>query len=383
MTLLIFASALAGCTQIPVREFTSYKETFNRARMAGEEVLIDYGAALHEKDRIDEQKRAELLADKGAEGAQEASQSISSIPFDPIVNVRSISKIDVIGVRMQAWEVVARYNDALTALAEGKSAAELTATVEGLANSLANFPIGEVAEAVGSLAPWLGSLKTLVAAAETQRSRRKFLEAVTMGAPLIHGTKPVKTPVDYCKSKKRFLENVGFIGLLKADASDFYCLRLSLHLSAKSAITDPASDLARQFNSLSKQYKPDEKNLLKGEIDEMNMLYAKMGLKKGQFHIGENPQKTYTDNIHAQLVQIKEQVAEKARKVENLEAALAAYQQTLVAYVKLIDKLSKTTQALRLAAEVPVQPLPSVEELSRVYIELRQAIEIYKNMRRI
>ena len=93
--------------------------------------------------------------------------------------------MDRVVVRMKAWDVVARYNDLLTALAEGRAADELAGAVDGLSSSLGSFPIAAVAVAWTEVSGYLAPLKPLALEAVRERSRRDFIAAVGKGGPLI------------------------------------------------------------------------------------------------------------------------------------------------------------------------------------------------------
>ena len=112
---LLLAALTAACTTIPQREFATYKDTFAKARTAGETVVLDYGVAVAQFEEI-----------KARRAAAKPEQRRRGAPFDPgAPRRRSPLPVDHVLVRMQAWDVVARYNDLLTALAEGKPADEL------------------------------------------------------------------------------------------------------------------------------------------------------------------------------------------------------------------------------------------------------------------
>ena len=116
-------SMLSSCATIPTKEFASYKDAFKSARDSSEQVLVDYAAAKKEED-----------INKADAAVKELPRDIiRPTNFDPVqVASDDFKSVDAIEVRMKAWDVVARYNDALTLLAEGKSVQEVAAATEGL-----------------------------------------------------------------------------------------------------------------------------------------------------------------------------------------------------------------------------------------------------------
>jgi hypothetical protein len=365
LVISLFA-VLSGCTKLPVKEFSAYKGSFNKARSAGEEVLLDYGAALAQRE---EMKRREAVA--GSSEPQSAREQAQV--FNPAAIGIAGQDVDVVGVRMKAWEVVARYNDTLTALAEGKSADALKASVEGLTASLQNFPIAKVAGAVGNISPWIGSLTTLLAAAEAERSRQEFIDVVDKGAPLILGTSRVKAgsgdPVD-----------IGFLGLLQADAENFFNVRLALNIIAYTRITDSADTLGGQYQALATDYgHPEDLKKLTATVNEQ---FKALDPNLEPVKLSSTGTKTYSTNIHSQLVQISVQVADKALAAQQLTAELADYKKVLTSYMELLLGVRESLQGLQVAVQNTQQSLPPTEDLIKVYIDLKQSLEAYRTSRR-
>jgi len=116
---------MVACTSVPIREFTSYRQVFADARAAGEQVLFDYSAAVKEYDLARKQLAGEPAESRASLTAE------NDLPPDagsPPAEGNAADLADV-AVRIRAWDVVQRYNDFLLDLAEGKSAAQVSAAV--------------------------------------------------------------------------------------------------------------------------------------------------------------------------------------------------------------------------------------------------------------
>lgn len=112
-------STIISCTTVPTKEFATYKEAFSQARSAGEEVLFDYAAAVKEYEKEKAIKAKEKQSSKKSE--ETPGKIKRPRIYDPVAAASPAAEIDHIAVRMKAWDTVARYNDVLTGLAEGKS----------------------------------------------------------------------------------------------------------------------------------------------------------------------------------------------------------------------------------------------------------------------
>jgi hypothetical protein len=371
LALVLPLLTVIACTYVPVREFATYKQTFADARAAGEQVLFDYSAAVSEF----EQEKKQLAGASAANIAPSATENEQPADPDPNTTSADAANLKDVTVRILAWDTVQRYNDVLLSLAEGKSAAQVSAAVDGLMQSLATFPLEDIAGAVSNVTPYVGILKELLALAEFERSRRKFVAAVKQGAPLI-GV-PIQ-PAPASGDKETFQS---FLKLLRDDAENFYNIRKGLNDLAYNRILDEADALRRHYRTLALDYKPN--NDLEKLTTEVNEKLASVKLSVIELTGEEKAQTTepYTPIIHSQLVQISEQIGAKVDAARKKIGELEAYKSMLDAYVKLIDQVSESLQAVLTAVESNLKTTPPIRQLLPVYIELRQAIHIYRNSR--
>ncbi|HTP97326.1 MAG TPA: hypothetical protein VMK05_15850 [Burkholderiales bacterium] len=154
---------------------TNYKQAFAQVGEASEAVLLDYDQTL-------KQSKAFLAGRQPASGEDPLPYPLTW--KDVLVN-QAAGAPDDIETRRLALSVVAQYNDVLTQLAEGKSAAQIKTGASGLVTSLGKF----VAAATGSAIPGLGAIgglvSTLAEQLEKARLREEFIAALRNGAPVV------------------------------------------------------------------------------------------------------------------------------------------------------------------------------------------------------
>jgi hypothetical protein len=348
---LLLAALTASCTTIPQREFATYKDTFSKARTAGETVVLDYGVAVAQFEEI-KARRAAVKPEQKRRGA----------PFDPGAEARKSAPVDHVLVRMQAWDVVARYNDLLTALAEGRPADELAAAVEGLSASLNNFPLKAVAASAAEVSGYLAPLKALALEAARENSRRQFVEAVGKGAPLI---------------------NDKFIVLLREDAADFYRVRAGLNDLEIAALAESANATGARLGDLAASFQASRD--ADAAIAAFNAEAEKLPQLAGGVRLGA-PVKVVPRGTAAPTPEAKAQLATLAQdgkaqlaKVAAKDDELNAYRQVLIAYLGLLNELERSLRRLQVATEQAQPALPSAAELERAVILLREAYMAYQD----
>ena len=361
--LVIFAVFLAGCTTVPTQHFSDYKETFNKARAASEQVLLDYGVA---KAEI---KALEAALKLSGENSTEQVNARRQEEFNVIEATSLDASINHIAVRIKAWDVVGRYNEVLTALAEGRSASEAAGLVDGLYQNLASFPFESIGQAASEAVPFIGALKTLLNKAQNEWSRREFIRVVTEGGPWIRSL---------------------FIESLKADTENFYNIRFLLNDSAYQDKLDEIVDLAQEFYLSAKRCPintaaedltltklAEQTNtilrqvprLLTGDEDKDSEILIPKEIKGA---------KTYSNCTHRQFVELKDKIRTATTQAAKINQKLEAYKKTLVAYIKLLNIMSENLRTLEKAANDVTTVMPSIDRFLAAYIELRQAYDTFK-----
>jgi len=342
----------AGCTTVPTQEFATYKETFAKARAAGEEVVLDYGAAAVQYEEI----KAKRAAAKAAPRARSKS-------FDQSAVDKNAASVNAVLVRMKAWEVVARYNDLLTALAEGRAADELAGAVDGLSASLTSFPIATVAATASSVTAYLAPLKPLALEAVREQSRRQFIAAVGKGAPLITDN---------------------FLKLLREDVKNYYEVRYGLNDLEISALADAAFETEKLLAGLLAQLQASPE--IDKQITELNDAIKLLPVRPGETLTPLVPtlparrgSAALTPEAKAQINSLIMEAKDRIAKVAAKDDELNAYTKVLGAYVALLNQLEHSMRGLQMAAELAQPGIPPSEDLERIIVLLREAYIAYKD----
>ncbi len=348
---LFAAIVVTGCTTIPGREFATYKDSFAKGRSAGETVVLDYGVAVSQFEEI-KAKRAAAKPEQRKRGA----------PFDPGAEAKKSAPVDHVLVRMQAWDVVARYNDLLTALAEGKSADELAAAVEGLSASLNSFPLKAIAASAAEVSGYLAPLKALALEAAREHSRRQFVEAVGKGAPLI---------------------NDKFIVLLREDAADFYRVRAGLNDLEIAALAESANATGVRLADLAASFQASREAdaamaSFNADVERLPMLVGGVRLVAPVKSVPRGTA-TLSPEAKAQIASLAQDGKTQLGKVAAKDDELNAYRQVLIAYLALLNELERSLRNLQIAAEQAQPAIPSAADLERAVIMLREAYMAYQD----
>lgn len=166
----------SGCAQIPTNDLTQYREAFNQSKEVSEQILLDFDQAL-----------------KVAETFQLKASPAATVPepypteWGKVGRARSDGARDDIETRRKAWTVVAKYNDVIALLAEGKSVEKAKASATGLVSSVSK--LNEVVS--GSAIPGLNAISGLVSIffeqIERARLHDEFVRALRSGAPVVDG----------------------------------------------------------------------------------------------------------------------------------------------------------------------------------------------------
>ena len=157
----------SGCTTIPP-QFEAYRQACAAARAQSEVALADHEAARRMKAALRTPAAEEAAADQPL--SQRLHLSGLDVALDPLA-------LDV-QARLDAWSVVQRYNDALLALSTGASSAELEGAVNGLLDSLKEFPLAAVTDAAVAIAPYGPAVQQLLGLVQREVEARRFRDAV-------------------------------------------------------------------------------------------------------------------------------------------------------------------------------------------------------------
>jgi hypothetical protein len=262
---------------------------------------------------------------------------------------------------MQAWDVVARYNDLLTDLAEGKSANELAGAVDGLSSSLAAFPIASVALSATQVSGYLAPLKPL-AGSGTREVASRLRRRCRQGGDLINGT---------------------FLKLLRDDTKDFYAARKGLNDMAYEPLCNQIARIATRFDTLAKPLQDSP------EIQQTRLALNAQLARLPPLSSSGKPRVPPVDASAGSAVPTPVQVLQLETltttatglvdKALAKDAELEAYEKVLAAYVALLNQVETSMHGLQLAAAQAQPGIPSGDKLESAVIALREAYIAYKD----
>jgi hypothetical protein len=356
---LLSLFVLGACTALPTQQFSTYRDTFAKAQAAGEDVLLDYAAARTRLADIDAARQSSRSTEP---------QRLSKVP----ASATTAQAVDHVTVRMRAWNVVARFNDALVAVGEGRSVTEVAAASDALLQSLNTFPIDAVKELGADLVPFAGTISAVLAAAEREVSRQAYLQALAKYSPVVREQ---------------------FIGLLKKDVDDFYQVRFGLNdREYLQIVIDDIGGGIKRFRELAErsQYTPEvqavaaaingalgglpasaEKTALVAEFRNVTAALAKAPAGAAA------PDALTLDKLQ----RIRDEIVQDAQRGLAKNTELVPYGEVLSSYRTLLDRTARTLKAAEDSVTSGARREPPSDELLNAVVLLRQSYLKYRDHR--
>jgi hypothetical protein len=356
--LLLLLSGLfaAGCTVIPQREFQAYRKAFDETRAQSENILADHAAARQSRSNL-----AALVTLKAnpALRARSLADRMDLNRADASVN----HGMDDIEVRLQAWAVIASYNEALVAVASGAPSSEIEGAVNGFLAALQKIPVKEVVKAAGEAVPYAGVATVLIEMIQKEVEARRFRQAV------LKAEQPMKE----------------FVGLLRQDAALFRKYRVALFNERfdeqESQVFGHADRLratvaAHGWSAANAK----EVNATVALANRNRLLAAGVETFPAIPEASTSPPLPPDAQQGAELADLQtladgiEREAGEARTTVN---ELAAYHELMRQYVVLVGEFERSLGEFAAAARTSTGHPPSVAQLQQVLLTIRLAQKIY------
>lgn len=340
-------SGIVGCA-LPHKELGTYREAIVAAREAGEQVLLDHSASRVTFEKIKESRSARLPENHREE--ERLSFNVERI---------GVHAPDAVLARIQAWEVLTRYSDALVVLAEGRGSGEIENTVNALLKAVTAFSV----EAAVEVAPFAGVIKIGIAQMQRAIEMRKFREAVAAA--------------DGCIAE--------LCALLIQDTNDFYGVRLGIRNYEYSLRTDQIADARTRLFGLLGAYTPTDEDGadiasgIKNRFDAAVKRLPDWGDKDllATLEPGNAPKTPLsTSVIEAELTDVERWVTEAVR----IDSALLEYRNALYSYILLVHQMRAIHSALASATKKTSSTLPSSAEMMRTVVAVRRSINAYREL---
>ena len=167
----LFILFATGCTQIPTRELSQYRDAFDQVQKTSEDILIDFAQA---------KEKAELRR-----AVSETEPAPQPKTFSPDLGGGDVKQPDAIEVRRTALRTIDKFNNVLVTLAEGKEVQAVQDASSGLVQAAGKFVVAATGNAVPGLSAVSSLVQTLAGQFEKARERKEFEKAVRNGAPVI------------------------------------------------------------------------------------------------------------------------------------------------------------------------------------------------------
>ncbi|PQP34782.1 hypothetical protein C6A37_05975, partial [Desulfobacteraceae bacterium SEEP-SAG9] len=332
-----------------------YKESFALAKEASKQLILDYSA---HKQRIDGQNAAQ---DAATDPMPERNK-----PFDPEKIIASSDPVDHIAARFQAWEVVESYNTALTALVEGKDAAQVTSATESLVKTMENFPAEFFQEAAANITPALGVVTTLLTEIQANYDRERAVQALITVSPRIRE---------------------GLVNGMIEDTKDYFEVFRALNNQQISSAVLEIGNAAASFVAIAtggplNQDVKDKVKCINDAVGTNIVSSASKPFEKPYIDVTKLKFKTSGDNegplTSSQLDDHVNAIVTAARKIEAADTASNDYRKLLGNYVVMLHKLDKSLQNLAQAAKTGTNASPESLQLLYSAVRVQRAFAAYR-----
>lgn len=354
-SLVLVSLLLAGCTTIPERELVAYRKAFDEVKAQSVNVLADYAVSRQARSNLN----ARVTARK--------SEAVGTGALDAQLNIQSYDARTVdagvetdIDTRLKAWEVAGKYNDALTALATGKSS-EVASAANGLLDSLKQFPIKEVSKAVLEAAPYANAIIPILELVQKEVEARRFRQAVLNASPLLDK----------------------FVEALYQDANRFRehratYLNFRFKFDEESFLVQESMEFGRLLNSRTWAATNEVADL----VDKVNGARILVAGAQSFPEIKFNPQPSTAPPVAEDvgLLALKgtaDRIQTLAKAAGATASELQVYHQMMVNYGRLLQAFERTFKELRDAADGSGGQFPNVSQLETVISGARVAYTIY------
>ena len=345
--LVIFCIVPTSCTNVPIEDFTSYKNSINEVKVANEKLLIEYSASI---------SNTKLKNPVNGISPRNTNYNPENLIF--------VDQVDHIAVRLQAWEILLKYNNLIEALMVGKSKAEIEGITSGLISNLEKFPISKVADVVSDISPVIGLLNAGLEIVQREFDRQKALDSFIKAAPEI---------------------SKNFVALLRKDAVIFYNTKLAFSDKKYIAKLGETTNLIKRYIKLvSSIIQTTEIQKLSAQIDTIiekvgkksdgMLIYPPLNIK-----VITSPAPSNATPLQMEQFQnLKNSIKSKVEDIIKLDNKLLAYQGTINAYLKMITELDSIIKNLVQNAKNSKHSPPDHKSLIESVIRLKSAYESYK-----
>lgn len=353
VTLLVTGCAASLETR---RSLTGYVQAMDQVEQSADMFLTDFSSGLKV------QRELQRVAGTGSALVSAEYPATFTPPGDPRATQTEAEK--AVSATRQAVVVVHQYNDALIALAEGRSEEEIRARTTAFGGTLQSL-----ATIAGTALPGLGAFAAIgpkiIKLAQDAVNRKQLEAAVNAG----------RGPVGE------------ILKILEDQTSDMYRLSVVGTKQGQEKLGDNIQRAALALKPLMERYAPPSAPALIDKMVELQAELGNLGRKTGT--LGSMPipipftntsgKPTYDTPADATTEVFMQAMRTSAGKYEELIAKQNAYYQLMDKYV---ITLRRTGDALDLVAKslaMPVDLRAEADRLLKVAFDLRDAMSTYRN----
>lgn len=338
----------SGCTQIPTRELTQYRDAFAQVQTTSEDVLVDFAQAI----------------DNARQRADAGKPAPPPTLFSTELNDSGSKQPDAVEVRRTALRTIDNFNNVLVTLAEGKQVDDMRAAGDGLVQAAGQFVLAATGNAVPGLSAISSGVQTLIGLFEQARERQQFEQAVRSGGPVIDKMLAalIEDRADHItlRADEANLAQVDIMNEMVPAAAD---VRNLVAARSAPADDDPREDLQDELNSA----------LQPAEAALSFRLPLELSYTPGKPAFGLQDQ-----------VLARQSIALIKGQVVKYQANVAAYRNIRDALNNYGVMLEKTRTALKLlsaALDKPPDMMTTAEDLYQIAFSVKQDITAYRAAR--
>ncbi len=329
LLVLPFLMLLTACSGVPKQEFSNYVTNFNSAKSTTRDIIL--GVWVTEESKYD-----------GSHKQQEKLEQ----------------KLKALNARLEALELIGKYNNILVGLASGTDPAAVQSNLMNLSDGLSSFGLKSLSSLVTSAAPYGELIASAVSLIDNAIKANEFKNAV----------QAAHRPI------------MGIIDILQQDADDLF----EIQIQYISDILDPEQD---QINHLRFDYQDfvntlDSSEDVNTEIDSYNENLLNMNVKSNEMPdtIIHLPNSSHAADLsdYSILKLLSNQNTEHINKYNNIIDQINAIITVKVEYKKVLNSTAQAFNNLNFAVQHEQYVLQTdfvidVLDLRKAYLKLQEA----------
>jgi hypothetical protein len=324
-----FLMLLTACSGVPKQEFSNYVTNFNSAKSTTQDIIL--GVWVTEESKYD--------------GSHEQRAKLEE-------------KRKALDARLDALELISKYNNILVGLASGTDPAAVQSNLTNLSDGLNSFGSKSLSSLVTSAVPYGEIIASAVSLIDNAIKANEFRDAV----------QAAYNPI------------MGIIDILQLDADDLF----EIQIQNISEILDPERDqiinLRFDYQDFVNTLDSSENVNTEFESYNKNLLMMNVNPEKRPDPINHLPNNSHTADAsdYSILKLLSNQTIERINKYNNITEQINAIIAVKVEYMKVLNSTAKAFKNLNFAVQHQQYVLQTdfiidVLDLRAAYLKLQEA----------